>query len=183
MFSLHDSKLPQAGRILKVLNSYHTPERIYLLTYNFLFTTCEFQDSGGTDNDLRIAKDVHLCHADRSHIKLDIGESHSDEGNQSTPLCRAQDATQYYDYVLVYERCQREEEKDDQCKKRAENLEKMRNQFEESLKRADLKLTKLDPVPTTRQLVRSPPFLVAIRYFFPKLSDICTSFLCHPYFP
>lgn len=62
-----------------------------------------------------MAKDVHLCHAGRSHIKLDIGESHSDKGNQSTPLCRAQDATQDYDYVLVYERCQGEEEKDDQC--------------------------------------------------------------------
>lgn len=52
------------------------------------------------------------------------------------------------DYVLVYERCQEKENKDEEAKEKAEKLEDMRRSFEASLESAGLVIERKDhPLP------------------------------------
>lgn len=55
------------------------------------------------------------------------------------------------DYVLVYERCQEKENKDEEAKEKAEKLEDMRRSFEASLESAGLVIERKDhPLPQVR---------------------------------
>ena len=104
---------------------------------------------------------TNLDSADPDVVKIDIKEpSQNSEHDETEPLQSAMDTDENIDYVLVYERCQEEEERDDESRERAETLQKMRVEFEKNLKKAGLKLTKLEPEIKTRELVRSWLFLV-----------------------
>jgi len=56
------------------------------------------------------------------------------------------------DYVLVYERCPEDENKDEESKERAEVLEIMREEFEKSLSKAGL-ILEYHKIPDKRRLV------------------------------
>lgn len=55
-------------------------------------------------------------------------------------------------YVLVYERCPEDENKDEESKERAEVLEIMREEFEKSLSKAGL-ILQYHKIPDKRRLV------------------------------
>lgn len=60
------------------------------------------------------------------------------------------------DYVLVYERCQEEEDEDEESRAKSEKLEEMRKAFETSLDKAGLLVERVErtcsKVSTTRRL-------------------------------
>ena len=98
---------------------------------------------------------LNLDSGDPNDVTIDLEEtSQHTEDDATNPLQSAMDADENIDYVLVYERCQ-EEEKRDESREKAETRQKMRDEFEESLKIAGLELTKLEPEKTKRELVSS----------------------------
>lgn len=101
-----------------------------------------------------------LDSADPEVVEIDMEPSQHIEDDATKPLHRTMDADENFDYVLVYERCQEEEERDDKSRTTADKLQEMRNEFEENLRKAGLELRKPEPEKTTRQLVSSWLFSV-----------------------
>ena len=96
--------------------------------------------------------DSCLDPTDSSIVKLEIEEpSLHSEDDANVRLY----SDRKIDYVLVYERCPEDEDKDDESKERAKELETMRNKFEESLRNVGLILEYPDEIPDVRQLVSS----------------------------
>ena len=119
-----------------------------------------------------------LDSADPKVVEIDMEPSDMEpsqhaEDDETEPLHRATDADENIDYVLVYERCPEEEEKD---KQRAKDLQTMRENFEKSLEDAGLKLTYPDPIPEKRQLVSSWLFLVKNKQTNKQTNKNCLSF-------
>ena len=102
----------------------------------------------------------NLDSADPKVVEIDMEPSLHVEDDETKPLHRTMDADENIDYVLVYERCQEEEEKDKQT---AKDLQTMREKFETSLVEAGLELTHPDPVPEKRQLVIISSWLFLVK--------------------
>lgn len=97
----------------------------------------------------------HLYPADPNVVRVDMEEPSSQlEDDETTPL-RTEDSIPNadIDYVLVYERCPEEEDKDEESKEEAKALDGMRKRFEKSLTDARLILEHPDAIPDKRQLV------------------------------
>ena len=79
-------------------------------------------------------------------------------------------ANEKIDYVLVYERCQEKEDKDNEAKEKADKLEGMRKSFEASLESAGLVIERKEhTLPQVR-----PSFVVAVKTRLPQ-KDILAS--------
>ena len=132
--------------------------------------------------------DSHLSPADTGAVRLDIEDpSLNAEGGGETEPLRAEDSgkNEKIDYVLVYERCPEEENKDEDSKRMADDLAGMRKQFETSLGKegAGLILTYPEPEQMKRPLVSSRLFVLKVKSGAPnqekkRLKWRCT---CFPY--
>lgn len=94
-------------------------------------------------------------------VKIDMEEKSVQEGGDETKLLHTEESipNAENDYVLVYERCSEEEDKDEESKEAAEDLVGMRTKFEKSLKEAGLIINRYSEEHATRHVVSHCPSL------------------------